>query len=209
MAKRIPHWAFLMLVLSIFLQGGLPGKEIIEIQHIFYACFEGELHSDLTKFWKVCQQKDTLQNEAVTIYPPHISLTDFFEQPLDATTFKKAVKEAIKEVKLPIDVYLENVDLIQKDKLHALYFQSEYLRRVTVVFARKVGIPSHLLKAKIGNPQYHLTLAHNFSPKAAKELCLLEKNIDFTKPFRLNLCLFQSERKGKNRKLLCLHKLKI
>lgn len=90
----------------------------------------------------------------------HCTLTSFFSKSDlrdKGINMKKALIDAMKKAKKgKPDINIKN--LSQKAGLHKLDLnESEYLRRVTDIFAKKVG----LSKSKIKDPShYHITLAH-------------------------------------------------
>ncbi len=175
-------------------------------EYILYACIHGDLEEDLIFFWEACQNQESYKNEAVTVYPPHISLTGFFPQVLEEADYIESLNQSIAAVPVHPSIGLRSNEVLHRKTFHAVYFQSEYLKSVTEIFAQKIGLPSEKIKPAL---DYHLTLAHNFRLEANQELQGLEKQIDFSKSFKASLCLFKSEEEQGQRKLTKVYSKKI
>lgn len=174
-------------------------------EYILYARLSGAVAEDLNLFWQRCNEKESLRNEAVTVYPPHITLTGFFPKAMRKSEYVAAISEILQTNAAAKNTELGERRLVRKPHLHAVYFKNDFLRLISELFAEKIGLPKERLKATVEMPEFHLTLAHNFNPDVEGELVEREGEIDFEKPHQMSVCLFKSERVDGKRLLTLKH----
>jgi hypothetical protein len=179
-------------------------------QYILYVRPTGPLAQDLSAFWESCNAHERLHNEAVTVYPPHVTLTSLFKKILKKSEYIAFLEAALKEVPAQKDARITPLTFKStRPDLHAMYFQNEFLRQIAELFGQKIGLPKDRLKATVEKPEYHLTLGNNFNSEVGGELRQLEAKIDFTKEYGVSLCLYKSKEEDGKRKLTLQHEIKL
>ncbi|MDB6080794.1 MAG: hypothetical protein JWO53_66 [Chlamydiia bacterium] len=160
--------------------------------YILYARPHGDLGKEFGEYWNAVKKSKKLKNEAVTLYPPHCSLTGFFtvNDPKVAPKLEKALEKAFhKTKKSPITLG----SLKQKDTMHSVSLRSEFLKKITEQFAKAVSSKAHVAIRIKPSDKYHISLASKFNKNASKKLKQLENKINLLTDAQWSVCLYKKE----------------
>lgn len=152
-----------------------------QTQYILFACPDGPLGAEVKAYWNEVLSDPDLEHKAITFYPPHCSLTRFFNTDLSPAQFDsilKEVKENLCNTPKKIDVEI----LVFGPRRDYIRMNSPYFYLFSKGFVEKVGQSARMVK----NPKvfpYHIILRdHNFKSRKRDEhlekIQKLEREID-------------------------------
>lgn len=167
---------------------------IVIMTFILYARPIGQAGAALKGYWETVKQKKALNHLFVRQYPPHVTLTSFFST--KEINLEKALNRAIAKTKSAKDIAITG--LKQSTGFDRLEVQSKYLEEIAKRFAKRIGLPSNMVKKDL-----HLTLKQKTFKIEAKneEIHKLQKELmkklEHSSATKWTLCLYKSE-KGTN-----------
>jgi hypothetical protein len=130
---------------------------------IVYACPVGALAAQIETFF--ARSRARCGPNSAHAYPPHITLTGFFHDQVEALPRYQAALAAAHAAAMPTRPPEPVVisELLLSNKFHGLLVNSPWLEALTADFAARAGSPSRQdplrLKSKL-----HLSLAYDFRP---------------------------------------------
>lgn len=157
------HFFRWFLFTFIILSPALFSTNATKIQYAVLLSADGPLGTDLDKYWKVIEDSD-LNHDAISQYPPHCTITGFFNPKHPASYYFQKIQDAITNVggipSVKVRSYPQHDNTL--DYL-VLTSNLDYLTDVGVEFLSLAHLPATLVKGPI-RPKgqkgftFHITL---------------------------------------------------
>jgi hypothetical protein len=171
---------------------GLQAKSTEEI--ILYARARGKFGDELRTYWDAVKNS-SLSQKAIRDYPPHCSLTGFFNRAKTDEEYIADLETAIRDLG-DVDNSVFITGLVRGangGKFDYIGLQSTYLANLTTQFVDIIGINTKYIK----NPdQYHITLSNHAykNKKNAAKIAKLQHAIKLSAESKWSVFLYK--RKG-------------
>lgn len=162
--------------------------------YVLLALPKGQFGKELDKYWKKVRHDRDLNHKAIRNYPPHCSLTGFFDKPLsDEFDLLYAIQGALDAVKNLRPIVKVIPPLVQGSALDYIELDSSFFFHFTEEFLSLADVPSSKMKG-IKLP-YHITLRNRefYVKSKTTRIQKLESQINLKAKASWTICLFRKK----------------
>ncbi|MEI6242830.1 MAG: hypothetical protein WCP39_05430 [Chlamydiota bacterium] len=180
---------YFLIFFSLFIpHQGLQAK----IQYSLYVTPTGDFGTELDSYWYDVQHSN-LSHQVVTQYPPHCTLTSFFDPTQSESHYVNAIPLAIADVLLPRIITIQS-RLHRGYQTDTILLTSTYLTALATAFQIRTQLPVSVIKGPPG-PSFHVTLRDIVFDEDSKlrRIRALENDINLHANARWRVALYKKD----------------